>query len=258
VEPDCLRNAVNSLVYRDPTTLPQAGPATQLTSEAHNFSRVFSGAMYEIMAGLLAAKAATLGAPTEGELQWVSVEIARIIIAGVQQAPVVANWYAQVAAAMVNASAGVNPTYPAILRATFVRRSILSMDSAVSAAKLRQSLVAAAAAREVNQPLSEIALPADDYGLDDPILVTAASHARPFLVKSAATLHNGSVEPVSSSTAARSYLDDLFSRGRFDYSEMKQNPAHFDHGHRLCSHVLTREKGAVRLRRRLFDCGLQV
>jgi hypothetical protein len=258
VEPDCLRNAVNSWVYRDPTTLPQGGPATALTSEAHNFSRVFSGAVYEIMAGMLAAKAVTPSAPTGEELQAVSVEVAKIIIVGVQQAPVVANWYAQVAAAMVNASTNISPAYPAILRAAFVRRSILSMDSAVNAAKLQQSLVVSAGAREVEQPLSEIALPADDYGLDDPILVTAASHARPFLVKSAATLQNGSVEPVSSSTAARSYLDDLFSRGRIDYGEMKRSPAHFDHGHRLCSHVLTRDKGAVRLRRRLFDCGFEV
>ena len=252
-EPDCLRNAVNSWVYQDPTSLPQGGPASQLTSEAHNFSRVFTGAAFEILAGMLSAKAATPGAPTEGELQAVSFEFALILITGVQNAPVAPNWYAQVAAAMVDASANVNAAYPPIFRAVFVRRSILSMDTAANVAKLRQSLVARSSAQDTDQPLADLAMPADDYGLEEAIVVSAASHARPYLARSAATLHNGPVEPVGSATAARSYLDDLFSRGRVDYGEMKGT--HFDHGRKLCSHVLVREKGAVRLRRRLFDCG---
>src|SRR5271157_3261152 len=33
VDPDCLRNAVNSFVYQDPSTLPQSAPASQLSSE---------------------------------------------------------------------------------------------------------------------------------------------------------------------------------------------------------------------------------
>ena len=255
VEPDCLRNAVNSWVYQDPTTLPQGGPASQLTSEAHNFSRVFTGAAYEIMAGMLGARAAAPGQPTEAELQAVSVEFAQILIAGVQQSPVAPNWYAQVAAAMVDASSGVNRAYPPILRAMFVRRSILSMDSAASVATLRQSIVARRSARETDQPLADLAMPAGDYGLDEAIVVSAASHARPYLARAAATLHNGAAEPVGSATAARAYLDDLFSRGRVDYGEMRGTTAHFDHGRRLCSHALVREKGAVRLRRRLFDCG---
>ena len=44
VEPDCLRNAVNTFFYRDPDTLPTTAPATSLSSEPHSFSRVFTGA----------------------------------------------------------------------------------------------------------------------------------------------------------------------------------------------------------------------
>ena len=46
VEPDCLRNAVNTFFYRDPDTLPTTAPATSLSSEPHSFSRVFTGAFF--------------------------------------------------------------------------------------------------------------------------------------------------------------------------------------------------------------------
>ena len=254
VEPDCLRNAVNSWVYQDPTTLPQGGPATQLTSEAHNFSRVFTSAVFETIAGMLMVKAGA-SPPKEADLLAVSVDMARILLDGVEEAPVVPNWYSQVAAAMVNASSAHDPDYPAVLKSAFMRRSILSLDSATSVRQLHLSVAAAAAARDVKQPLAELALPGDDYGLDDAIIVMAASHARPFIAKSAATVQNGSLEPVSSSTAARGYLDDLFTRGRVDTRKIDSIATHFHHGRTLCSHEVVREKNAVRLRRRFFDCG---
>ena len=256
-EADCLRNAVNSWVYQDPTTLPQGGPSTQLTSEAHNFSRVFTGAVFEALADMLKLKAGR-SAPTESDLQAVSVDIARILLEGVEQAPVVPNWYAQVAAAMVSASASHDPDYPAILKSAFMRRSILSPQSATSVAQLQESIAATAATRDVKQPLGELALPGDDYGFNGAIVVMAASHARPFIARAGATAQNGSVEPVSSSTAARAYLDDLFTRGRVDTRNIDQIATHFHHAGRLCSHELVREKDAVRVRRRFFDCGFDV
>jgi hypothetical protein len=56
VEADCLRNAVNTFFYRDPDTLPTMAPATALSSEPHSFSRVFTGAFFEGLAGMLAMK----------------------------------------------------------------------------------------------------------------------------------------------------------------------------------------------------------
>jgi hypothetical protein len=60
VDRDCLRNAVNSFTYQDPITLPQMAPTTQLSSEPHSFSRVFTGAFFEALAGMLAAFTVTL------------------------------------------------------------------------------------------------------------------------------------------------------------------------------------------------------
>jgi hypothetical protein len=259
VDADCLRNAVNSFTYQDPTTLPSATPASQISSEPHSFSRVFSGAVFEIMGGMLSRKAAAPDSPTEAELLAVSKEIAQILVEGVKQAPVVPNWYAQVAAGMVTASGDVNAAYPPILKAAFVRRSILSMESASSVQALQMSVAAAgvtALADPASAPLADMALPASDYGLDQPLLVGAASHPRRIVARSAAVQTNGSTEPASSSTAARAFVEDLFSRGRVHYGEFAEGDAHYDHGRRLRTHELVKEKGAIRLRRRLFDCGI--
>jgi|GEM_PF-5171291 hypothetical protein len=45
---DCLRSAINSFVYVSPSTLPQDAPPDQLSSDPHNFSRIFLGAFYDI------------------------------------------------------------------------------------------------------------------------------------------------------------------------------------------------------------------
>lgn len=259
VESDCLRNAVNSFTYQNPLHLPQMAPASQLSSEPHSFSRVFTGAFFEILDGMLIAKAATPKAPSEKELLAVSSEIADILVSGIKLAPVVTNWYAQVAAGMVQASAIMNPDYPRILKAAFVRRSILSLNSASNVQSLQAPLAAATArrvARQATEPLTTIALPAGDYGLNKPLLVEAASHPRAYVARAGATIGNGSLEPESASTAARAFVDDLFSRGRVDYAGLARPESRLDHGHRLRSHRLAAENGGIRLVRRLFDCGL--
>jgi hypothetical protein len=57
---------------------------------------------------MLTARAANPASPTEQELLAVSQDMGDLLVAGVRQAPVVSNFYAQVAAAMVQASASKN------------------------------------------------------------------------------------------------------------------------------------------------------
>ena len=260
VNPDCLRNAVNSFTYQDPINLPQMAPASQLSSEPHSFSRVFTGAFFEALAGMLAAKAANAASPTEQELLAVSQDMGDILVAGARQAPVVSNFYAQVAAAMVQASASKNPGYPPVLKGVFVRRSILSLHAATTVEALHQSVavaaIAPAAASGPTEALDTVALPAAHYGLDQPLLVESPSHPRHLYAVSAAA-DASSVDPASSITAARAFVDDLFRRGRVDYNGIGRPEARLEHGHRLRTHELVRENGSIRLRRRLFDCGLQ-
>ena len=170
------------------------------------------------------------------------------------------NFYAQVAAAMVQASASKNPGYPPVLKGVFVRRSILSLHAATTIEALHQSVAAAAIAPTPaagpTATLDTVALPAAHYGLDQPLLVETPSHPRQFFAASAAA-DASSVDPASSITAARAFVDDLFRRGRVDYMDIGRREARLEHRHRLCTHELVNEGGAVRLRRRLFDCGLR-
>jgi hypothetical protein len=256
VDPDCLRNAVNSFLYNDPNDLPPSAPASQLSSEPHSFSRVFTGAFYEALGGLLAIVASDPSRPTEEELLSTANDLAGILVTAIKQAPVVANWYAQVAGGMVQVAGAVNKHYPTVLKGVLVRRSILSLQSATSVQSLRKSMVGVAAAQDWSaQPLAKVAIPASHYGLDQPLIVETASQARPFLATSAAP-DASQIDPVNAVIAAQAFVDDLFSRGRVDYAGVGRPEARIEHGRGLCSHRLVKRANSIHLERTLFDCGL--
>jgi hypothetical protein len=260
VEADSLRNAVNSFTYVDPISLPANAPATQLSSEPHSFSRVFTGAVFESMAGMLSAKAKTPAAPTPDELAQVATEIARILVSAIKQAPVVPNFYAQVAGVMVVEAAKIDPKYAPALKGVFVRRAILSLHSATHVEQLHNSVVAARQARmagaapSVNDELEVAALPAGNYGLAHPLFVRVASHHRPYLAQGGNSLH-GVYEPPSSSTAARSFTDDLFRRGAVHYRESSGISYRLDSQRTIKTHHVVKTKGGHQLERMMFDCG---
>src|SRR5207248_3693758 len=101
VEPDCLRNAVNTFFYRDPDTLPTTAPATSLSSEAHSFSRVFTAAFFEGLAGMLA----TTASRDERALLQVSQDMGAILFQVIRAASVVPTFMSQVAASMLAVAA---------------------------------------------------------------------------------------------------------------------------------------------------------
>src|SRR5262249_12799852 len=82
---------------RDATT----APATSLSSEPHSFSRVFTGAFFEGLAGMLAMK----DTKNEAALLEVSQDIGVILVAGVRAASVVPTFFSQVAATMLGVAA---------------------------------------------------------------------------------------------------------------------------------------------------------
>lgn len=51
-----LRDLVNTFRYKETWTLPASAPAARLSSESHSFSRIFSGAVYQILVGIYEAK----------------------------------------------------------------------------------------------------------------------------------------------------------------------------------------------------------
>ena len=52
VSAGALRDSVNKFKYKIPDTLPGRAPASRLSSESHSFSRVFSGAFYDVLVAI--------------------------------------------------------------------------------------------------------------------------------------------------------------------------------------------------------------
>ncbi len=260
VDPDCLRNAVNSFIYQDPVPLPSSGPASRLTSEPHSFSRVFTGAFFEALAGFLSATAADPAAPTEEELLAVTSDMADILIEGVRQAPVVPNFYAQVAAAMVQASTARNQAYSDVLKAVFADRHILSLESVTAIGTLQTAAaavapVAIAGVRPLDAPLARLAIPIAHPSLGNrALIVHAASQVRRYAATAAAN-HFGSIEPPSSETSARAFTEDLLRRRKVDLGKHANTTARLQRGRGLKTHRITETDGTLTLERVLFDCG---
>jgi len=258
VDPDCLRNAVNSFFYRDPQTLPPSAPSNALSSEPHSFSRVFSGAFLDALAGMVKVLNQS---PTPDDLEKASQDAARLLVGAVLTAPVVPDYYSQVAAHMITTSqtAPFDGKYKDALKSAFVRRGILSLQAAATMAGIQvQNLprAAMAAVRERLAPaLPTASISAAAYGLTKSSLVvhTAAEPRR--LAVNSASLATGSIEAHSAQSAAESFTDDLFQRGRVDVGVHAHPEAGLLHPMGFRTHFLVEQKGQLSIKRRCFDCG---
>lgn len=258
-EPDCLRNAVNSFVYEDPLELLHMAPAGQLSSEPHSFSRVFTGAFFEALADVFAVRLAhnppeanEFGLTKMSEtLRVISRDYADLLVRAIVGSPVVSNFFAQVAAELVRLA---KPQEASLLRDVFVRRAILSMQSAVRVHdELRQSgIVTMMPAPRAS--LAEVVVGAHHYGVDLPLRLQSPGQDRPYEVHASGP-DASPTEPASALTAARSFVDDVFRRGRIhDATDDTPSPPR-----RFHTHVIEKEEGGqtARLRRICFDCGLR-
>jgi hypothetical protein len=259
VDPDCLRNAANSFFYRDPQTLPPSAPAAQLSSEPHSFSRVFTAAFLDALAGMFSLQGSSPGAD---DLEKTSRDMATILVGGVLEAPVVPDYYSSVAAHMINFAEGApfKGKYRQVLKSAFVRRGILSLQAAVTVSSVarppaRAMAAFAAAAAEEQGELPVASISAANYGLKRPGLkVHTAEEPKRFAVTSS-SLTLGPVEPRSPQNAAESYTEDLFQRGHVDVSSQASPDAGLHHPFSFKTHKIFEEEGELVLRRISFDCG---
>jgi hypothetical protein len=172
VEPDCLRNAVNTFFYRDPDTLPTTAPATSLSSEPHSFSRVFTGAFFEGLAGMLATTDRD-----EAALLQVSQDMGAILVQGIRAASVVPTFFSQVAASMlaVAVTRFAAQGYEVPLRSGFVRHGILPPSMAVAATHAPARVAPAAPSPSESKTLPTLQLSVAEYGLGVPSIVVYAA-----------------------------------------------------------------------------------
>lgn len=81
-----IRNSFNEFKYQDPATLPDRGDETHLGSEVHDFSRLWSGAFYDVLAGISDANLAEGMSPKEA-LKAAGAEGFRLLVAQMENAP---------------------------------------------------------------------------------------------------------------------------------------------------------------------------
>jgi hypothetical protein len=262
VDPDCLRNANNSFFYKDPQNLPPIAPASQLSSEPHSFSRVFTGAFLDALAGIFARQGK---APTPEALIVASEHIARILIGGILAAPVVPEYFSQVAAHVVQAGEGspFNGKYRDVLKSAFIRKGILSLQAATTLGglkrqNLRSTMIATqnVATRTRELPIASIS--AAQFGLRKPMLsVYATAEPKRFGV-TASSLISGPLEPRSAQSAAEIYTEDIFKRGHVDAGAHADPESGVANEFSFKTHFIVEKNGELLLQRRTFDCGFGI
>jgi hypothetical protein len=260
VDPDCLRNAANSFFYTDPQALPPSAPASQLSSEPHSFSRVFTGGFLDVLAGMFRVQG---GTPSADGLQAVTRDLAHLLVTAVLHASVVPDYYSQVAAQMVQAgeAAPFNGKYRDGLKSAFVRRGILSLQAAATLGGITKQAARAMTAAAGAAPLNKHALPtaaisAAQYGLKSSVLrVHTASEPKHFAV-TGSSLRLGPADPRSGQSAAESYTEDLFQRGHVDVGNHAHPGTGLIHPHAFKTHVIVEQNGELLLKRTTFDCGI--
>lgn len=262
VETDCLRNAVNSFFYQPPNSLPSGGPATTLSSEPHSFSRVFTGAFFEGLAGMFSLQ------PTldENSLLNVSIDIGRILVNGIKAAPVVPSFFSQVASNMIQIANSLftNIAYGQALRSAFVRHGILSPASSIAftAPPFSKGMVTSMFSKDDAPELPVLNLSIAEYGLGiDNILVHGAADNNLLNITGAA-MAIASVEPESEENAAKAFVEDLLRRGKLKAVQpqaaatmsMSITRPNDLQAHETHSHELVKEGGDYVLRRVRIDC----
>ena len=256
VDRDCLRNAANSFFYRDPSTLPPSAPASSLSSEPHSFSRVFTGAFLEVLAGLLNVSVAG-NPPTETQLLQVSEKAAMYLVKAVRSAPVVPAYFSQVAAAMVNTA---DQSDKNAVAGGFVHHGILSLPAAAAAVAKKTPMIAVVPkAGKGGNDLEKVAIPAAEYGfIAESILVHGVSEAEDRYDATGAAFAAGSLPTVASDKAAKDFLEDLLQLGRIEFSKKRAGvtafASPFAQPTKRKTHRLVKDGSAVRLVRLGCDC----
>ena len=280
VDQDCLRNAANRFFYQTPDTLPATAPASQLSSEVHSFSRVFTGAFLDALARMLDV----VGPATTNNLRTVSGHLGQLLVDGVHLAPITAAYYSQVAASMVQADQQrFGGRYRASLTSGFVEHGILAPSAG---AALRQA--------QVPRPVQQQAMAGTTITPRGPTLLTLGgesdgylriAHEAPqlpirsletgylrlevhvpsetprFSVASASLGIGPALEPTAEPTAeeaAHAFVEDLIQRDRIDFeparsvvgAELITSQARVKKTHTV---VVTEDK-KIRLKRMHFSC----
>ncbi|AXA44805.1 hypothetical protein [Rhizobium leguminosarum] len=255
-EIDCLRNARNDFTYSSIVDLPAHIAAEEVSSNPHSFSRIFTGAVFEVFCEILVNDAADGSSPTELELLDTSKRVRDIVAGGVLRSTLVTAYFAEIAFRMVQESAFIKPEYAEILLDVFERRLILSNETAAAILAMRTASGTIDDGGDGGPDTEQavVAVNASEYGLDKPILVQTASREANFIARNG-TPSGRSLEPMSVETAASIYVANLFTSGQLDADVVPVDRPLLRGPQSAKSHYISSEQGRLVLRRRLFHCG---
>ena len=262
VDPDCLRNAYNPFQYVNPNTLPDSAPASRLCAEVHSFSRVFTGAFYDALSGMLKIRAAR---PTANDLASVAADLGQLLVDATGAAPVVPGYFAQVAAHLVDADAArFAGKYRKALVKAFVSRKIIpqtAVDGVVAVTGATRREAARFAAARMVRPETRVVtfqFSGKDFDLADrPLHVDAPIEQKPAHTLSVAIGQPQAHEDDGAAHAsARRFVEVLFAHHRVAVEpEHRARPASPEAPRHRHTHAVVAKGEALKLVRRRFDCG---
>jgi hypothetical protein len=248
-EPDCLRNAVNSFFYREPATLPPSAPSSQLASESHSFSRVFTAAWLESFAAMVERAGATsTGVKTAAR------DAGVLLVTAIREARIATNYFAQVAAHLLRVDARLfGGRDQEGIRAAFVKRGILSVASASAVVKqlTPDGTMPEPGRAESTTATTRVAVDGALFGLRARAILVDAPVDSTRSVAASAARDLGSLPPVPAARAAESFVEVLLRRRRVDAGRfaIRRSPA-LREGR--ATHALVADGRHVRLVRRRF------
>jgi hypothetical protein len=265
VDADCLRNAANRFFYEAPRDLPASAPATQLASEAHSFSRVFTGAFLDALARMFNI----VGPPNVVNLRTASGDLGQLLVDGVHLAPIAPDYFSQVARAMIQSdTTRFGGRYRSALMSGFLQHGVLmpgAMAELTNAPAPQLAIVATAAPRG-SIPLTlghesdgyrQTALNAPELPIQTIVtpyltLEVNSPAEQPRFASALAPTH-------TPDDAARDFIEDLIQRGQIDFAASKSMIAESyrrDSGPPTSkrTHILDTSDGKARLKRLHFNC----
>jgi hypothetical protein len=145
---DPLRNALNHFIYSPPESLPDTRDDNQLGRGPHSFSRVFTGACYDILVQVYNLE--RISSPAVIALRTARDVLTRLLLNALPIAPVSPRFYASVAQAMISVDKLRHQgRYVSAIAGSFAKRKIYHMPIAM----LHQGLRLSAATPEIEKSL---------------------------------------------------------------------------------------------------------
>ena len=126
-----IRTAKNDFVYADPATLPEQGDETHLGREVHDFSRLWSGAFYDVLDGISDANRAA-GMTPQQALTSAGEEAWKLMVGGVELSPKASETtFHEMASNLLAADAQFNGgARGGVIKDVMVKRGLMDADAA--------------------------------------------------------------------------------------------------------------------------------